>query len=275
VPSALATPIGAKRSHSRGPSLRVAEPRNAVAPNRKYLHQTPEKRSRACIKRPPAANWHRVGHYVLPVLGDMRVDELRPKHLKALCGALMDRGLSAVMIRDVVRSLSALLSDAIQDEVAELNPAFRFRFNAQRPARPRQAPAAQPDPHLRPDARARGRVARALWGCRVIPGATGPGRPRCSAAALGHRPGELACAHRDHRVQGPDRARHEDRPRGARVRAGPLVDPHPPSSSLTSTMRPGLLRACCGRRHGAGFGAMTTSGAMSGSRLASVPAWTR
>jgi hypothetical protein len=51
--------------------------------------------------RTNAANWDRVGHYVLPVLGDMRVDELRPKHLKALCGALMDRGLSAVMIRNV------------------------------------------------------------------------------------------------------------------------------------------------------------------------------
>jgi integrase len=94
-------------------------------------------------ERTNAANWHRVGHYVLPVLGDMRVDELRPKHLKALCGALMDRGLSAVMIRNVRRSLSAMLSDAIQDEVAELNPAFRFRFNTNDPRirgkRPRRA----------------------------------------------------------------------------------------------------------------------------------------
>ena len=83
--------------------------------------------------RTNAGNWHRVGHYVLPLLGDTYVDELRPKHLKRLCGTLMDRGLAAVMIRNILRSLSAMLSDAIQDEVAELNPAFRFRFNANDP----------------------------------------------------------------------------------------------------------------------------------------------
>lgn len=30
-------------------------------------------------------NWHRLDHYVLPALGDIHVDELRPKHLKLLC----------------------------------------------------------------------------------------------------------------------------------------------------------------------------------------------
>jgi integrase len=84
-------------------------------------------------ERTNEGNWHRVGHYVLPVIGDMYVDELRPKHLKALCGQLMERGLAAVMIRNVLRSLSAVLSDAVQDEVTEINPAFRFRFNANDP----------------------------------------------------------------------------------------------------------------------------------------------
>jgi hypothetical protein len=83
--------------------------------------------------RTNAANWHRIERCVLPAVGDKLVDELRPRDLKSLCGALMDRGLSAVMIRNILRSLSAMLSDAVQDEVAELNVAFRFRFNASDP----------------------------------------------------------------------------------------------------------------------------------------------
>jgi integrase len=83
--------------------------------------------------RTNAANWYRIEHYVLPVLGEQLVDGLRPRDLKHLTGAMMECGLGAVMIRNVLRSLSALLSDAIQDEVAEINPAFRFRVNPNDP----------------------------------------------------------------------------------------------------------------------------------------------
>ena len=123
--------------------------------------------------RTNAANWHRIEHYVLPVLGDRLVDEIRPHDLKALSGSMMERGLSAVMIRNVLRSLSALLSDAIQDEVAEINPAFRFRFNPNDPrirsTRPRRKRILTYDLMLELAAAAR----EPYGGAVLFPGATG------------------------------------------------------------------------------------------------------
>ena len=123
--------------------------------------------------RTNAANWHRIERYVVPVLGDRFVDDIRPRDLKALTGAMMECGLSAVMIRNVLRSLSALLSDAIQDEIAEINPAFRFRFNPNDPRirlkRPRRKRILTYDLMLELAAAAR----EPYGGAVLFPGATG------------------------------------------------------------------------------------------------------
>jgi len=54
-------------------------------------------------------------------MGDMAVQELKRRHLLDLRDELIGRGLAPKMVRNVFASLSSMLSDAVDDEVADAN----------------------------------------------------------------------------------------------------------------------------------------------------------
>jgi integrase len=79
------------------------------------------------------SNWQRLERYVVPVLGGMPVHEVRRRHVVLLRDQLIAQGLAAKMVRNILASLSSMLSDAVEDEVAEVNPALRVKVAANDP----------------------------------------------------------------------------------------------------------------------------------------------
>jgi integrase len=79
------------------------------------------------------SNRQRIRNYVVPVLGDLAVHELRRRHVLRLRDQLIAQGLGARMTRGVLASLSSMLSNAVEDDVAELNPALRVKVAATDP----------------------------------------------------------------------------------------------------------------------------------------------
>jgi integrase len=73
------------------------------------------------------SNWQRIERYVLPALGALPVHELKRRHVALLRDQLIAQGLAAKMVRNVLASLSSMLSDAVEDDVAEVNPALRVK----------------------------------------------------------------------------------------------------------------------------------------------------
>lgn len=84
-------------------------------------------------KKTNDTNHYRVGHYCVPHIGNMACHEVRRKHVLSLRNELMKSGLSAVSIRDTLGSLSAMFTDAVEDEAAELNPVFKIKVPSNDP----------------------------------------------------------------------------------------------------------------------------------------------
>lgn len=75
--------------------------------------------------RPSRARDYRLNlvHYVLPRLGNLRLNELRTRHLRELRAALLREGLAAKTVKNIIgSSLRALVRDAIGDELLTANP---------------------------------------------------------------------------------------------------------------------------------------------------------
>jgi integrase len=134
-------------------------------------------------------NVQRIAVYVLPYLprqGDFPLEELKRAMLREVMAHLLALGLAKSSIDGVFSSLSAMLTDAVDDEVIDANPARAFRVKPN-------------DPRLRPKRPARDRRA-------VPPAEVGafmacvPARWRavCWAPFLtGARPGELFAMKRE------------------------------------------------------------------------------
>jgi len=90
------------------------------------------------------SNLLRIRSYVLPYLphgGDLPLTELKRPMLRDVMAALLARGLAKGTIDGAFASLSAMLSDAVDDELLETNPARGFRV---RPGDPRLRPVKPP-----------------------------------------------------------------------------------------------------------------------------------
>jgi integrase len=90
--------------------------------------------------RTEATNRHRIRRYILPYLpkkGEIPLVELRRAQLRDVQEALLREGLAKRTVDHAFSSLSAMLKDAIDDELLDANPAHGFRV---RPGDPRLRP---------------------------------------------------------------------------------------------------------------------------------------
>jgi integrase len=107
-----------------------------------FLERWPETFPRH--PRTTQTNLDRIAAYVLPHLpggGDLPLRELRRPVLRQVQAALLRRGLAKTTIDGAFASLSAMLTDAVDDELIDGNPARGFRV---RPNDPRLQPAREP-----------------------------------------------------------------------------------------------------------------------------------
>ena len=63
--------------------------------------------------------------HILPVLGDMGLDEITRKHVKDLLYQKQQNGLSPGTVRIIKAYLSSILTQAVDDEIITVNPAAR------------------------------------------------------------------------------------------------------------------------------------------------------
>jgi integrase len=139
--------------------------------------------------RTVATNRERLRTYIFPNLprkGDIALAEIRRPLLRDVQDRLLRCGLAKETIDGAFASLSALLTDAVDDELIEANPASRFRV---RPNDPRLDP-------IRPK-----RVRRSVPPDEVsafMDCVPAQWRALCWAPVMsGARPGELFAMHRD------------------------------------------------------------------------------
>lgn len=92
------------------PTLAVQGQKYIDSPLRKWTERT--------IKE----SQNRFDKHIKPALGNKRIDEIRPRHVKQLLEDVLGKGLSSATARSVLRVLSGILEDAREDELIELNP---------------------------------------------------------------------------------------------------------------------------------------------------------
>jgi integrase len=157
------------------------EPSEAPVTVLEFLATWPERFPRH--PRTADSNVKRITKYVLPHLprkGDIPLTELRRAMMRDVMAALLKRRLGKATIDGVFSAFSAMLSDAVDDELIDVNPARGFRVKPS-------------DPRLQPKKPARDR--RAIPPAEVGAFMTALPRqwwPVCWAPFLtGARPGEL------------------------------------------------------------------------------------
>lgn len=91
-------------------------------------------------------------NHILPLLGTRPVADVKRSDVKALIGALREKKLRPTTIGGIVRTLSTILSEAVEDERLPANPALRpgrRRLNLRDPDAPKKAVI---DPYTREEA---------------------------------------------------------------------------------------------------------------------------
>jgi len=64
--------------------------------------------------------------HILPALGDRQVSSLKRKDCRELVATCRAKGLARGSVRGMIRTLSTLLSQAVEDELLDANPALRM-----------------------------------------------------------------------------------------------------------------------------------------------------
>ena len=67
----------------------------------------------------------RLNHHILPTLGRLKLREVRRRHIKALLNDKRAQGHAPNGVRMMKAALSSLLTDAVDDEIIESNPALQ------------------------------------------------------------------------------------------------------------------------------------------------------
>ena len=132
-------PSGTRREEAAGSDLRAAvryraqrvaeveagtwKPRSDRRPRTvaEYSVTWLEQRARKIRSAADEERWLRL--HVLPRIGDMALEELRPRHVAELVEQLVDAGLSARSVRNAHGALSVMLQHAVFHEVLVMNPA--------------------------------------------------------------------------------------------------------------------------------------------------------
>jgi len=96
----------------------------------------------AAALKPSTRGFYRdhLDHHVLPLLGHRRVDSLRRKDVITLIRTSRQKGLKVNTVRGIVRTLSVVLSEAVEQEHLDANPALNVRKHL------RQGDEAIPEP---------------------------------------------------------------------------------------------------------------------------------
>ncbi len=95
-----------------------------------------------------------INSYLIPVLGSLKLKELKPKHIQDMLGTLLasgrvnptpdgERGLSVKSVRNVYGTLKQALNDAVRWELLPYNPALRVTPPAWERVEPRSWSAEQ------------------------------------------------------------------------------------------------------------------------------------
>lgn len=165
----------------------AADPRDRTAPS---LGDFFERWPRRFPRHPQteATNLHRMRRYVLPYLpaeGDFPIHTIRRSMLREVQDQLLARGLSKRTVDHAFASLSALLNDAMDDELIDNNPARGFTV---RPG----------DPRLKPTRPQRKRRSVPLDEIQAFMASVKPRHTSvwCAPLLTGVRPGELFAARR-------------------------------------------------------------------------------
>src|SRR5262245_49458029 len=94
---------------------------------------------------------YQLRYNILPMLGSVRVREIKRREIKKLLATKQRTGLSAHTLRLIRATISSLLTDAMDDEIIESNPALQLgRKKGALPGRLTRADRAQ---HIRPMSR--------------------------------------------------------------------------------------------------------------------------
>jgi integrase len=98
--------------------------------------------SAADALKPSTCSFYRdhLDHHVVPLLGRHRIDSIRRQHVVALIRTSRQKDLKVNTVRGIVRTLSAVLSEAVEQEYLDANPALNVRKHL------RQGSEAVPEP---------------------------------------------------------------------------------------------------------------------------------
>jgi integrase len=160
----------AKRVGDRASALEVARQiREAIACGAFYLPAGPEPEPEAPPPPPEslqayALTWlagaaiksstrrfygDNLRNYVYPVLGTVPIGDLRRSHVKDLILAARAKGLGTSSVVGIVRTLSTVLSEAVEDEKLVANPALRPGRLRRRMSDPNELRKQPVDPYTR------------------------------------------------------------------------------------------------------------------------------
>jgi len=104
-------------------NLSAAEPTETLRPYAERWLTNGEGHRRASTHRFYSFN---LNLHILPVLGDRPVNAIKRRDCRELLRVCREKGLKPASLRGVNRTLSAVLSQAVDDELLPANPAFRM-----------------------------------------------------------------------------------------------------------------------------------------------------
>ena len=116
--------------------------------------------ARLSLKRSTALFYEaNLQRHVLPALGPRLVSDLRRADCRALVATCRLKGLKVTTVAGIARTLSTILTQAVEDELLPANPALRLGRHLRRADEPER----EPDPFSRDDASALVEVCRARY----------------------------------------------------------------------------------------------------------------
>jgi integrase len=112
----------------------------------------------AAALKPSTQGFYRdnLDNHILPLLGHHRVEALRRKDVVRLIRLCREKGLKVRSVRGIVRTLSTVLSDAVEHEYLDSNPALNVRKHL----RQGDELVSEPDPFSTEDAQTFAETAR-------------------------------------------------------------------------------------------------------------------
>lgn len=117
----------------------AARPTGAAPTIREYVE--PFMSGYAAAHKPSSRRdkLQRLNAYILPAVGDVRLDELRQQHVDRIVAALLERGLARKTINNVTAVLSSLVGYAVTNKLIA-DPGLTYAIKSQRPEAEAVAP---------------------------------------------------------------------------------------------------------------------------------------